>query len=97
MVRNRWTVTLVACGLVLTWIGGYVRSSSPSVCMDGVHPSDSYCHGKLVSDAWQVTGLLSLDVGIALVLGSLLLWLVRTRIQRTVPSGPDEPDGSSTS
>ena len=87
MVRIRWIAALAVTGLLLTWIGGYVRSSSPSVCIDGVNPRDSGCYGNFTSDAWQVTGLISLVVGIALVLGSLLLGLSQRRSERSVPSG----------
>lgn len=85
MVKIRWVVILVVTGFVLSWIGGYIRWSSPSVCIDGVDPSDSGCYGSFTSDAWQVTGLISLVVGIALVLGALLLGLSRRRSARSVP------------
>ncbi len=86
MVRVRWVVALAVTGLVLTWIGGYIRSSSPSVCIDGVDPRDSGCFGNFTSDAWQVSGLVSVVVGIALVLGALLLGLSRRRRARSVVS-----------
>jgi hypothetical protein len=86
MVRIRWLVALAVTGLVLTWIGGYVRASQNSVCIDGVNPRDSRCYGTFTSDAWQVTGLISLGVGIALMLGAVLLGLSRRRSEHSVPS-----------
>lgn len=86
MVRIRWIVALAVTGLVLTWVGGYIRSLQPSVCVDAINPRDSRCYGSFTSDPWQVTGLVSLVVGIALVLGALLLGLSRRRGARSVPS-----------
>jgi len=68
MVRRRWVVAPALTGLVLTWIGGYVRASQNSVCLDGVNPRDGRCYGTFTSDAWQVTGLIALGVGIVLML-----------------------------
>jgi len=86
MVRIRWIIALAVAGLVLTWFGGYVRSSQNSVCMDGVNPRDSGCYGTFTSDAWQVAGLISTGGGIALLLGALLLGLSRRRREHSLTS-----------
>ncbi|MGE0170772.1 hypothetical protein [Nocardioides sp.] len=74
----RWTVGLAMTGLAMIWIGGYVKSSQATVCLDALEPGGS-CFGTFASDAWQVIGLGSLVVGTAFVLGALFLELRRRR------------------
>jgi len=79
MVKLRWLVALAVAGLVLTWIGLYLRASQPSVCIDPIKPGDGGCFGTFSSNAWHVTGLTSLLLGIGMVAAAILLRLRRWR------------------
>ena len=72
-------IALAVAGLALVWFGGYVRTSEYTECEDGANLGR--CSGAYTSDGWQVAGLISLGVGIAVVLGALFLAWRRRRQQ----------------
>jgi hypothetical protein len=78
-VRTRWIVALAVAGLALVGFGVYVRTSEYTECAEGADLGP--CYGAYTSDAWQVAGLVSLGVGIAVLLGALFLAWRRRRQQ----------------
>ncbi len=68
-------------GVLLMWMGGYVMSSGNSRCVDGIHGGE--CSGTFASDAWHVTGFLSLIVGALTVIAALAVVAHARRQGRT--------------
>ena len=74
-------ILLAIGGVPLMWMGGYVMSSGNSRCVDGIHGGE--CSGTFASDAWHVTGFLSLIVGALTVIAALAVVAHARRQGRT--------------
>jgi len=77
-------ILLAIGGVLLMWMSGYVMSSGYDRCIDGINGGG--CYGTFASDAWHVTGFLSLIVGALTVIAALALvaharWQGRTSAQ----------------
>lgn len=74
-------ILLAIGGVLLMWMGGYVMSSGYDRCVDGIHGGE--CYGTFSSDAWHVTGFLSLIVGAFTVIAALAVVAHARRQGRT--------------
>lgn len=80
-------ILLVIGGVLLMWMGGYVMASGYDRCIDGSNGTNGGgCYGTFASDAWHVTGFLSLMVGALTVIAALTVvaharWQGRTSAQ----------------